>query len=127
VKDKEGKALKNGAVAPKQPEEFTHMVTKLIEENPILLFTKTYCPYSKKLKKMFDEHLTKDEYHAFDIDKMKYGKGIHEAVTELTGRHSVPNVFIGGVNTGGDEETEALAASGELKKMLDKLGLKNTF
>lgn len=45
----------------------------------------------------------------------------------MTQRLTVPNVFVAGNNIGGDEETEEMAENGELKEMLDKYGISNTF
>jgi len=63
------------------------------------------------------------EYAVFPVDTEVDGKEIHKALIEMSGRQTIPNVYVGGQNTGGDEETEALARNGQLKIMLDQLGI----
>lgn len=99
----------------------------MIDDNKVILFTKSYCPYSKALLKLFDENMMKGKYTEFQIDTEIDGKEMHKALIEISGRNTVPNVYVGGVNTGGDMETEAMAKNGNLKKMLDNLGLYSTF
>jgi len=44
-------------------------------------------------------------------------------VKKLSGRYSVPNVYIGGKNIGGCDETHALHNNGQLKMKLDLAGV----
>ena len=46
-----------------------------------------------------------------------------EALGELTGRSTVPNVFIKGQSIGGGSETAELYQSGQLKEMLKEHGI----
>lgn len=87
-----------------------------------MMFTRSYAPKSKALKKLLEKHLTRGDgdYHSFDVDTSADGKGIHSALIEMTGRDDPPYVYIGGVLVGGEGEIKALVKSGELKKMLDK-------
>ena len=120
VKDKKGQYLASGSIVPKSAEYYKTFAQKMIDNNDVILFTKSYCPYSKAIKKLFNENMMRGEYSSFDIDVEEDGNEVHKAVIEITGRTSVPNVFVGGTNTGGDVETEALANSGELKSMLHR-------
>lgn len=80
-----------------------------------MLFSKSYCPYSRALRKMFDENMLVGQYGVFNIDLEKDGNLVHKALKEMSGRQTVPNVYIGGDNVGGDEETEELAKNGQLR------------
>lgn len=46
------------------------------------------------------------------------GFEIQQALYELTGRKTVPNVFVRGQSIGGGDDTERLFHSGELKEMV---------
>jgi glutaredoxin 3 len=49
---------------------------------------------------------------------MEDGSAIQDALAEITGQRSVPNVFIKGKHLGGNDKTQAAHKSGELKKLL---------
>ena len=50
------------------------------------------------------------------------GGEMQAALAELTGRRTVPNVFVGGKPIGGGSETQALDQEGKLKPMLGAAG-----
>jgi glutaredoxin 3 len=43
---------------------------------------------------------------------------VQDELEMLTGQRTVPNVFIGGVHLGGNDDTQNAAASGKLQEML---------
>lgn len=49
------------------------------------------------------------------------GATIQDALAKMTGRRTVPNVFINQVSIGGGDDTERLYRSGELQKMVEGL------
>lgn len=67
------------------------------------------------------------QYGVYEIDKENHGNEVHKALKEISGMLTIPNVYLDGENLGGDEETEKLAANGQLKRKLDALGMRNTF
>lgn len=50
------------------------------------------------------------------------GAEMQAALAELTGRRTVPNVFVGGKTIGGGSETQALDREGKLRPMLVEAG-----
>ncbi len=54
-------------------------------------------------------------------DSMDNGSAIQDALASLTGRHTVPNVFIGGKSIGGGDDTEALDRAGRLSTKLSEV------
>ena len=92
-----------------------------------MVFSKSYCPYSRALRTMLDENMLLGGYGVFEIDVVEDGDKVHEAVKEISGWMTIPNVFIDGKNVGGDEDVEEMASNGELKTELDRLGIQNTF
>lgn len=81
----------------------------MINTNRFLVFTKSYCPYSRALRKMFDENGLEGQYKVFEIDREEHGNEVHKALKEISGRQTIPNVYLNRDNLGGDEETEAMA------------------
>uniref|UniRef100_A0A7S0LVD6 Glutaredoxin domain-containing protein n=1 Tax=Cryptomonas curvata TaxID=233186 RepID=A0A7S0LVD6_9CRYP len=91
-------------------------VTKLIDDNTVMVFSKTYCPYCTKAKKTLDGLNVK--YQVLELDGRDDGAQIQDIMGELTGARSVPRVFIKGKFVGGGDDVVAKAASGELQKLL---------
>eukprot|EP00956_Cyclotella_meneghiniana_P020416 scaffold36060_cov68-Cyclotella_meneghiniana.AAC.5 len=54
-----------------------------------------------------------------ELDIMDNGNAVQTALLDITGQRSVPNVFIKGKHLGGNDDTQAAAKSGKLKKMLE--------
>ncbi|KAI5953582.1 GRX1 [Candida jiufengensis] len=88
-------------------------VEKLIKEHPIFIASKSYCPYCAQTKKTI-EGLTKDAY-IVELDETSDGGEIQEALAELTGQKTVPNVFIGGKHIGGNSDVQQLKSNDELE------------
>ena len=95
-------------------------VNKLITSNSCVVFSATYCPFCTKAKAVLDKEGAK--YTLVELDTMDNGNDIKGALASLTGRRTVPNVFIGGKTIGGGDDTVALAQSGELKGLLQSAG-----
>jgi glutaredoxin 3 len=57
----------------------------------------------------------------FELDFMgRDGRKVQEALEDMTGRRTVPNVFVGGEAIGGGSDTREYHESGILKQMLLK-------
>jgi len=69
-------------------------VNRLIKENKMVVFTKSYCPYSRALRKMLDAHGLKDKYGVYEIDRENHGNEVHKALKEISGRLTIPNVYL---------------------------------
>lgn len=95
-------------------------VNKLIKSNGCVVFSATYCPFCTKAKAVLDKEGAK--YTLIELDTMDNGNDIKGALASLTGRRTVPNVFIGGKTIGGGDDTVALAQSGELNGLLKAAG-----
>ncbi len=104
---------------PATPKE---IVENAIATHPVVVFSKTYCPYCKKAKAALKEAGAKvDGYpgaFVIELDIREDGPAIQAYLAQKTGRTSVPNVFIGGKTVGGGDDTVALAKSGVLPQMI---------
>lgn len=103
------------------PQTVQH-VRSLIKDNKIFVAAKTYCPYcNATLKLLFqDKKLRKDQVLLLQLDTMKEGSEIQEALTEISGQRTVPNIYILGEHIGGNSDLQALEASGKLDELLEK-------
>eukprot|EP00276_Gloeochaete_wittrockiana_P010376 CAMPEP_0184652368 /NCGR_PEP_ID=MMETSP0308-20130426/10069_1 /TAXON_ID=38269 /ORGANISM="Gloeochaete witrockiana, Strain SAG 46.84" /LENGTH=104 /DNA_ID=CAMNT_0027087205 /DNA_START=2089 /DNA_END=2403 /DNA_ORIENTATION=- len=94
---------------------------KAIGQDPVVVFSKTYCPYCTKVKGLFEELKVKAKI--YELDDLPDGDSIQEALAAITGQRTVPNVFIGGNHVGGCDNTVAAQKSGKLKQLLSSAGI----
>ncbi|KAL3692803.1 hypothetical protein R1sor_006454 [Riccia sorocarpa] len=91
-------------------------VKKTIASHPIVIFSKSYCPYCKRAKSVFKQ--LNETPFVVELDLREDGAKIQAAVTELVGRRTVPQVFIDGEHIGGSDDTVEAFNNGKLKKLL---------
>jgi glutaredoxin 3 len=96
------------------------IVWTAIHQNPLVVFSKSYCPYCKKAKETL-RSLGANPV-VFELDLRSDGVAIQEYLYRLTDRRTVPNVFIKGKSIGGGDDTEAMYKSGQLKDKLRRAG-----
>ncbi|KAI0835826.1 putative glutaredoxin [Hypoxylon sp. FL0890] len=90
----------------------------IIDENPVAVFSKTYCPYCAASKRLLDSLGAK--YKLVELDEAPDGSAIQDALYEISGQRTVPNIFIGKKHIGGNSDLQA--KSGELKNLLTEVG-----
>mmetsp|Transcript_34072 Transcript_34072/g.50571 ORF Transcript_34072/g.50571 Transcript_34072/m.50571 type:complete len:154 (+) Transcript_34072:95-556(+) len=88
-----------------------------IDSNDVVVFSKSFCPFCKKTKKLFTN--LKVDATVYELNEMDDGGEIQDALEAMTGQRTVPNVFIKGKHLGGNDATQAAAKSGELQEMLN--------
>jgi glutaredoxin 3 len=88
------------------------------------VFSKPWCPYCQKaLEALTAEGVrSSDKIHVVDLTRYETSRNIQDTLKSFTGRHSVPNVFVGGKSIGGGDETVTLHQQGKLKEILLKAG-----
>ncbi|XWS28170.1 hypothetical protein CRYUN_Cryun25bG0042700 [Craigia yunnanensis] len=96
------------------PEE--SFVQKTISAHKIVIFSKSYCPYCRRAKSVFKE-LNQVPF-VVELDERDDGWNIQDALSEIVGRRTVPQVFINGKHIGGSDDTVEAYQSGNLGKLL---------
>lgn len=99
------------------------LVDEAISTYPVVIFSKTYCPYCHSAKSNIRRAGAEVANFAppkiFELDTMSsQGRAIQSYLAKLTGRRTVPNVFIGGRSVGGGDEIAGYANRNVLKQML---------
>ncbi|KAJ5444063.1 Glutaredoxin [Penicillium daleae] len=90
----------------------------LINENGVVVFSKSYCPYCKSSKDLLDKLGAK--YEALELDLIDDGSAIQSALQEISNQRTVPNIFINQKHIGGNSDLQAIA--GELPALLKDAG-----
>ncbi|GMH05549.1 hypothetical protein Nepgr_007389 [Nepenthes gracilis] len=93
---------------------------EIVASNPVVVFSKSYCPFCVKVKKLLSE--LRVSYKAVELDTETDGSEIQSTLLEWTGQRTVPNVFIGGNHIGGCDTTTAMHQEGKLVPLLTQAG-----
>jgi len=96
-------------------------VDSLIDDHPVQVFSKSYCPYCARVKKLFRE-LGVDA-HITELDEVSDGDAIQNYLHQKTNQRTVPNVFINKKHIGGSDATFALHTQKKLVPLLQQAGL----
>jgi len=67
---------------------------------------------------MFQSEFPATNAKVYELDQMKDGSDIQNALAEITGQRTVPNVWVKGKCIGGNDDIHALLRSGKLKEIL---------
>ncbi|ORZ00309.1 glutaredoxin [Syncephalastrum racemosum] len=97
------------------------LVKKAIADNNVMIFSKSYCPYCTGAKDLFGDLDVK--FNAYELDTRKDGSEIQQALAELTGQKTVPNIFINQNHIGGYSNLDELYRSGKLESLIQKAKL----
>jgi glutaredoxin 3 len=97
------------------------MILAKNKENPVMVYSATYCPYCSEVKSLFQN--LKVDAKVIEVNNLEDGDAVRAGLTEITGSRTVPQVFIGGKHVGGCDDTVAAYKSGELKTMLASAGI----
>ncbi|KAB8078541.1 glutaredoxin [Aspergillus leporis] len=90
----------------------------LVKENPVVVFSKSYCPYCNASKSLLKEQGAK--FVALELDLEKDGSAIQDALEEITKQRTVPNIFIKQQHIGGNSDLQAI--KGKLPTLLKEAG-----
>ncbi|KAK8147806.1 hypothetical protein MY1884_005874 [Beauveria asiatica] len=93
---------------------------KLIDENPVMVFSKSYCPYCKATKSLLSS--LDANAKVVELDEEADGSALQDALEEISGQRTVPNVYIAKKHIGGNSDVQSLSSSGKLKALLTEAG-----
>lgn len=81
---------------------------------PVKMYTTAVCPYCLRAKQLLQSKgVTTIEEIRVDLDSAE-----RDAMMTLTGRRTVPQIFIGDTHVGGCDDLMALNAAGQLDALL---------
>ncbi|CAO3666697.1 unnamed protein product [Rhizopus stolonifer] len=68
------------------------LVKKIVADNKVAVFSKTYCSFSIRAKNLFDN--LQVDYKAIELNEHPEGDAIQNSLTELTKQSTVPNILL---------------------------------
>ncbi|KAI5289370.1 hypothetical protein KEM54_003979 [Ascosphaera aggregata] len=80
----------------------------ILKRSPVIVFSKTYCPFSKKAKHILGKYTIVPGPHIVELDEHPLGTKLQVLLGDMTGRTTVPNILINGKSLGGGDDVEAL-------------------
>lgn len=92
---------------------------------PVTIFSKTFCPYSKRAKKLLQDHYEITPQPAIvELDKHSHGAELQDYVGEISGRRTVPNLLVGTSleSRGGCDDIVKYHEEGRLAELLTSWG-----
>lgn len=101
--------------------EMKDCIRALVERYPVVVFSKPWCHFCQKAIETLTVEGVRSSTVMRVVDLTKYDNGaaIQRTLQVLTGRRTVPNVFVGGTSIGGGDETVSLHKQGKLKGILE--------
>ncbi|KAL1585263.1 hypothetical protein WHR41_05841 [Cladosporium halotolerans] len=95
----------------------------ILKKGPIIIFSKSYCPFSKKAKSiLLSQYTITPPPYVVELDQHPLGAGLQAALQKSTGRRTVPNILVNGKSIGGGDDVAALDAEDKLAAKLHELG-----
>ena len=92
--------------------QFTHGENKMTKH--IKMYYTTTCPFCRKAQELFTK-LGVDEIDKVDVERDEESR---DEMCRLTGRTSVPQIFIGSKHVGGCDDLYEAYNNGDLEKLL---------
>lgn len=87
------------------------LVNNLIQQNKVMVFSWTTCPYCTKVKNVLGEYT---KFATLEMNQEENGDEIKKYISTLSGISTVPQVFVNGKFVGGCDATCAALKSGKL-------------
>ncbi|KAJ9172714.1 hypothetical protein P3X46_015925 [Hevea brasiliensis] len=108
--------LINAAIVAYASNSAAAFVQNVIHSQKIVIFSKSYCPYCMRAKRMFSE--LHEQPYVVELDLRDDGAQIQYILLDLVGRRTVPQVFVNGRHIGGSDDLKAAVQSGQLQKLM---------
>lgn len=91
-------------------------IQELIHKYPIVIFSKSSCPYCRKAKNVLSKYKLDDKYYVLELNELSNTDQYQTELQKLTGDRTVPRIFIDGKCIGDEEDLENLEKQGDLKR-----------
>jgi len=104
-------------------ENVDDFVVRNIIESEVIIFSKSYCPHCRASKQTIQkqqEENPKLKVTVIELDQQDGNDGgiIQDTLTEMTGQHTVPSIFVNGMPIGGNVDLQHMAQNGYLQEMI---------
>ncbi|OCH93778.1 glutaredoxin [Obba rivulosa] len=112
--------------APDGDVDWEKHLKVLNEKYPLVVFSKTYCPYSQSAKTLLNSYAIHPPPFVVELNTRSDGAQMQTILSRLTQRPTVPNILLNGKSIGGSDDIHKLHETHELKPLLQEGGLEVT-
>ncbi|KAF8497663.1 thioredoxin-like protein [Gautieria morchelliformis] len=94
-----------------------------LDQTPLIVFSKSYCPYSRRAKDLLARYGLNPVPHIVEVDLRDDGDIIKRLLTRLTDHATFPNIILRGRSLGGYDDLQHLHETGVLEHELEEAGV----
>jgi len=105
-------------------EDWEKHVKVLEKQYPVVVFSKTYCPFSRKAKALLESYQLEPAPKIIEVDLREDSEILKVILTRLTAHSTYPNVMLRGKTIGGADKIQELHEQGQLKGVFESAGVK---
>ncbi|KAJ4500339.1 thioredoxin-like protein [Lentinula lateritia] len=109
--------------AAKRGMNWKKELQRLNEDFPVVVFSKTYCPYSRKAKQLLQAYELSPPPKIIEVDLREDAAQLKTVLTRLTRRSTFPNILLRGKSIGGSDDLHALHNANALRDMFQEAGV----
>ena len=95
-------------------------IQELINQYPVMVFSKTLCPYCRTAKEILSKYPLEKKYHVLELDQISNGDHYQTELKNLTGDRTVPRIFINGKCIGDEDDLKDFEKQGALQKLTNE-------
>jgi len=104
-------------------DDWVKHVRELQDDSPLVIFSKSYCPFSKRAKSLIQTYALDPSPRIVEVDLREDGDLIKVILTRLTKHSTFPNIILRGHSIGGFDDLQALHDAGKLEELFEENGL----
>ena len=98
-------------------------INTVVKRHPVVVFSKPWCPYCRRAIEALGLDGVRDAYIIdLSLSQLEEVQMIQSTLALMTGRRTVPNVFVGAKSIGGGDETVYLQRNGKLMPLFKSAG-----
>ncbi|RPD78693.1 glutaredoxin [Lentinus tigrinus ALCF2SS1-7] len=109
--------------APDGKNDWEAHTKRLREQYPLVVFSKTYCPYSQRAKTLLASYEIEPAPKIIELNVRSDGPQVQAILARLTGRNTVPNILLKGSSIGGSDDIHQMHEAHKLKRLFEEGGL----
>ncbi|KAJ7623587.1 thioredoxin-like protein [Roridomyces roridus] len=117
------KPVDMGVYAAGTKLDWSKRVRELNDEYPLVVFSKTYCPYSKRAKALLATYDLSPPPKVIEVDLRDDAIQVKHLLTRLTNHGTFPNIIVRGKSLGGADQLQGLHSDKSLRRMLEAAGM----
>lgn len=98
-------------------------VRGLETSSPLVVFSKSYCPYSRRAKSLLQTYALDPAPRVVEVDLREDGDLLKVILTRLTKHSTFPNIILRGRSLGGADDLQTLHDAEKLEELFEENGL----